>query len=41
MAVDWQAFLAAEFWNNTVQDYLISLGIFIVSIAILKIFKCK
>jgi len=32
-------FLAREYWNNTVQDYLIALGVVIIGIVIVQIFK--
>ncbi|MDN3686605.1 mechanosensitive ion channel family protein [Cyclobacterium jeungdonense] len=34
-----QEYLSQEFWNNTIQDYLLALGFILLGIAIVKIFK--
>jgi hypothetical protein len=39
MAVDYAATLAYRFAGNSVQDYLIGVGILIVSLAVLRLFK--
>lgn len=34
-----QEYLTQEFWNNTVQDYLLALGFILLGIGIVKLFK--
>lgn len=34
-----QEYLSQEFWNNTVQDYLLALGFILLGMGIIKIFK--
>jgi len=37
--LDYKQILDIYFWNNTIQEYLIALGVFVLAIIILKIFK--
>ena len=39
MAVDWERLLSTTFFENTVQEYLIALGIFLGSMVVLRFFK--
>ncbi len=39
MAIDFNQILNYYFWNNSVKEYLIALGVFVLAVIILKIFK--
>jgi len=39
MAIDFNQILNYYFWNNSIKGYLIALGVFVLAIIILKIFK--